>query len=47
MSKMSELIVERPSPALFDAVIIEPTPPEHKGGLFDFENDPSYFDGDL
>lgn len=47
MSKIGDLIVERPTPALFDAVIIEPVPPEHQGGLWDFEEEPSYFDGDM
>lgn len=47
MSKMGDLIVERPVPALYDAVIIEPVPPEHQGGLWDFEENPAYFDGDM
>lgn len=44
---MGDLIVERPVPALYEAVIIEPVPAEHQGGLWDFENEPSYFDGDM
>lgn len=46
-SKIGDLVVERPQPGMYDAVIIEPVPPEHKGGLWEFENEPSYFDGDL
>lgn len=44
---MGDLTIERPSPSLYDAVLIEPTPPEHKGGLWEFENEASYFDGDM
>lgn len=47
MGKIKDLIVEPPTPALYDAVIMEPVPPEHKGGLWDFEEEPSYFDGDM
>lgn len=47
MGKIRELIVEPPTPLLYNAVIIEPVPPEHQGGLWDFENEPSYFDGDM
>lgn len=47
MSKIKDLIVEPPVPALYDAVIMEPVPPEHQGGLWDFEEEPSYFDGDM
>ncbi|CAM9213796.1 unnamed protein product [Sphacelaria rigidula] len=46
-SKIGDFVLERPQPGMYDAVIIEPVPPEHKGGLWDFENEPSYFDGDL
>ena len=46
MSKMGDYIVERPVPSLYHAVIMEPVPPEHAGGLWDFEDEPSYFDGD-
>ncbi|CAM9269024.1 unnamed protein product, partial [Discosporangium mesarthrocarpum] len=44
MSKMGELLVGRPSPQLFEAVLVEPTPSEHEGGPWDFEEEPSYFD---
>lgn len=47
MGKIRELIVEPPTPLLYHPVIIEPVPPEHQGGLWDFENEPSYFDGDM
>lgn len=47
MSKIGELIVEPPVPSLYYAPIIEPVPPEHQGGLWDFEDEPSYFDGDM
>lgn len=47
MGKIRELIVEPPTPTLYSAVIIEPVPPEHQGGLWEFEDEPSYFDGDL
>ncbi len=47
MGKIRELIVEPPIPALYNAPIIEPVPPEHQGGLWEFEDEPSYFDGDL
>lgn len=46
-SKIGDLVVGRPEPGLYNAVIMEPTPPEHTGDLFDFENEPSYFDGDM
>ncbi|CAM9900883.1 unnamed protein product [Ectocarpus sp. 12 AP-2014] len=47
MGKMRELIVEPPVPSLYNAPIVEPVPPEHQGGLWDFEEEPSYFDGDM
>ncbi|CAM9427018.1 unnamed protein product [Scytosiphon promiscuus] len=47
MGKIRELIVEPPTPLLYHAAIIEPTPPEHQGGLWEFEDEPSYFDGDM
>ena len=47
MSKIRELIVEPPTPFLYNAPIIEPVPPEHQGGLWEFEDEPSYFDGDM
>lgn len=47
MGKIKDLIVEPPTPMLYDAVIIEPVPPEHQGGLWEFEDEPSYFDGDM
>lgn len=47
MGKIRELIVEPPTPLLYHAPIIEPTPPEHQGGLWEFEDEPSYFDGDM
>lgn len=46
MSKLSELVLEPPDSTFYDAVLVQPTPPEHKGGLWEFENEPSYFDGD-
>ncbi|CAM9913253.1 unnamed protein product [Laminaria digitata] len=47
MSKMGDYILEHPVPSLYHAVVMEPVPPEHAGGLWDFENEPSYFDGDM
>lgn len=47
MGKIRELIVEPPNPRLYNAVIIEPVPPEHQGGLWEFEDEASYFDGDM
>eukprot|EP00903_Cladosiphon_okamuranus_P012601 g11792.t1 len=47
MGKIKDLIVEPPTPMLYNAPIIEPVPPEHQGGLWEFEDEPSYFDGDM
>ncbi|CAM9727095.1 unnamed protein product [Choristocarpus tenellus] len=47
MSKMGELLEGRPQPEMFDAVLVEPTPAELQGELWDIEDEPSYFDGDL
>lgn len=45
--KMGELLLERPTPAMYDAILVEPVPAEHRGGLWEFENEASYFDGDV
>ena len=47
MAQMKDILIEPPRPAMYEAVLVEPTPPENRGGLFEFEENADYFDGDI